>query len=263
MYKGFNVQLELRKDHPHYNEWVDIGKQLFDAHSMIARTSLDSFVLKENMLDGGSIQKAWFPSVKADIFLSYSHDDLNHAYAFAGNIYKNFKLTTFIDSAIWGYSDDLLRLLDTNHCHIPHTTFFDYEKRNRSTAHVHMMLSTALTMMMNRTECIFFLNTPNSIQTFNGENKTSSPWLYAENVATQTLKCNFPDRLKRTVTESYGFDGSEHRSGPEILYPMDIGHLDTLTSDMFNSWCNMSGSGIGHKLDLLYSIVQSMKTANV
>lgn len=47
-----------------------------------------------------------------------------------------------------------------------------------------MMLSTALNNMIDSTECLFFLNTPNSISLSNeitNEQKfTYSPWLYSE-----------------------------------------------------------------------------------
>lgn len=40
---------------------------------------------------------------------------------------------------------------------------YDYNLRNYTTSHVHMMLATALTEMIDNTECIMFYNTPNSV----------------------------------------------------------------------------------------------------
>ena len=55
---------------------------------------------------------------------------------------------------------------------------YDYNKRNYSTSHVHMMLSTALTMMMDEAECVIFLNTPNALSTKDIVHKTESPWIF-------------------------------------------------------------------------------------
>ena len=43
-----------------------------------------------------------------------------------------------------------------------------------------MMLSTALTMMIDKVECVLFLNTPKSIDTTEVIDKTKSPWIYLE-----------------------------------------------------------------------------------
>lgn len=42
---------------------------------------------------------------------------------------------------------------------------------------VHMMLSSALSTMIDKCECVFFLNTPSSL---NLNKKTESPWIYYE-----------------------------------------------------------------------------------
>jgi hypothetical protein len=44
----------------------------------------------------------------------------------------------------------------------------------------YMMLASALTLMMDKTECVFFLNTPESIKTEDVIKKTASPWIYHE-----------------------------------------------------------------------------------
>ena len=62
-----------------------------------------------------------------------------------------------------GYCDDLLRQIDNEHCKKEDGKTYDYNLRNYTTSHVHMMLSTALTEMIDKTECIMFYNTPNSV----------------------------------------------------------------------------------------------------
>jgi len=260
MYRGFNLPIVMKEDHNDYTEWIRTGKNMFNEYSLTARPHIREFAIQENNLDGTAIQESWFPNIDADVFLSYSHDDLDQAYALAGYLYKHFKLKTFIDSAIWGYCDTLLREIDNDHCIIKGSALYSYWERNRSTAHVHMMLSTALTMMMDKTECVFFLNTPNSIQPFQQGSKTSSPWLYAENVATQTLRCNPPERYMRIEESFLGSDGSRQdlEKAFNVEYLIDISHLDDLTSTIMEKWVGLRNRP-SHKLDILYELITPRK----
>ncbi|MCC5439660.1 hypothetical protein [Clostridium botulinum] len=47
-------------------------------------------------------------------------------------------------------------MIDNNYCFNKDTETYDYIKRNYSTSHVYIMLSTALSMMIDRAESIFF-----------------------------------------------------------------------------------------------------------
>lgn len=89
---------------------------------------------------------------------------------------------SFIDSCLWGYSNDLLREIDEKYCRHSNGTSFDYDKRNYSTSHVHMMLSIALSRMIDKCESVFFLNSENSISIAEeiSKERTASPWIYNE-----------------------------------------------------------------------------------
>lgn len=145
--------------------------------------SLQDFIDENGVINGTKLQNDWFPvETKFDVFLSHSHDDENTAIALAGFLKKELNLNTFIDSCLWGYSNDLLWQLDKKYCRHSNGTSFDYNKRNYSTSHVHMMLSIALSNMIDECESVFFLNTPQSISLKDDINKeqTSSPWIYNE-----------------------------------------------------------------------------------
>ena len=62
-------------------------------------------------LDGDLIQKKWFPPQDVDVFLSHSHKDLNKAVKIK-KILEHFGLKVFVDSAVWGFAEDLLRDID-------------------------------------------------------------------------------------------------------------------------------------------------------
>ncbi|WP_172196658.1 hypothetical protein [Saccharibacillus qingshengii] len=150
--------------------------------------ALEDFLLGDGSIDGSRLQDDWFPTIKADVFISHSHDDENSALEIAGWLKVRFGLVAFIDSCIWGYCNDLLKQIDNEYCFRKEDGMYDYNLRNYSTSHVHMMLSTALTKMMDKTETLFFLNTPNSINTQQAINKTYSPWIYHELATSEKLR---------------------------------------------------------------------------
>lgn len=92
---------------------------------------------------------------------------------------------------MWGFSDDLLRKIDDKYCinNNSDSKSYSYEKRNYSTSHVHMMLSIAINKMINKTECLFFLNTPGSVSIEDTVQKTTfSPWIYSELFTSEVIR---------------------------------------------------------------------------
>lgn len=184
MFAGFNLKIE--DDSFLKNGYYDIGKKILNSNKTIIEKGLKKYICEEGQLNGTAIQEDWFPQIDADIFISHSHQDEKMVVSFAGWLYKIFGLTAFVDSCIWGYADDLLKIIDNEYCiqsKDGSNTTYDYKLRNSSTSHVHMMLSIALSKMIDKTECLFFINTPNSIvvsNSINNRNSTLSPWIFAE-----------------------------------------------------------------------------------
>jgi hypothetical protein len=254
MYRGFNLETVLNQET--IDKFYQSGKRLFDNNKAHVEQTLSSFIDTDNSLDGSSIQKTWFPQINSDIFISHSRDDTNMAIALAGWLWERFKLKTFIDSCIWGYSNDLLRLIDNKYCWQPNGTY-NYNKRNYSTSHVHMMLSTALSMMIDKTECIFFLNTPSSVRPADGIQKTKSPWIYSEIVTTQMVRENMPLRLKKLTESWLGADGDRELIKGEtktfsITHDIDLKHLTEINYDDLINWQNKYSTG--NALDKLYEL---------
>jgi hypothetical protein len=159
-------------------------------------------MFQSKVIDGTSIQNSWFPEIEANVFISHSHQDRKIAQNLAAWLYESFGIISFIDSDIWGYANDLLKQIDDNFClyqdHVHNIPLYNYEKRNFSTAHVHAMLSNALIQMIDQTECLFFLNTPNSISVENTVNdKTTSHWLYLELMVSQFIRQRIPERYSQ------------------------------------------------------------------
>lgn len=89
-------------------ECYNLGKEIYEEYKKKFFGKLKDYITIEGSLSAARIEEKWFPTFDADIFLSHSHKDEKLAIAFAGWLYKNFGLKTFIDSCVWGYCDDLL-----------------------------------------------------------------------------------------------------------------------------------------------------------
>ena len=180
---------------------------------------LDRYLLKDGSLDANALEMDWFPEIKADVFLSHSHADERIAINLAGYLYQEYGITSFIDSTVWGYADDLLKQIDEKYCveskDEKGNSLYSYEKRNRTTSQVYLLLQGALAKMIDRCECMIFVNTPNSMKMIDveGETNTGSPWIYSEILMAST----FPVRpLKEYRTdELYHF-------ASEVTYKMNL-----------------------------------------
>lgn len=248
MYRGYNLDLNWNNNLD--DKFYDSGLSLFKQDKKIIKDTLDGFTLDNGKLDGSEIQKNWFPQMEDyDVFISHSHADQKRAIAFAGWLFETFEIRAFVDSCLWGYVDDLLWLLDKKYCHNEQTNTFDYNLRNYSTSHVHMMLSTALTMMIDNTECLFFMNTPSSITVSGVVNKTDSPWIYSEIAAIRMLRKKIPNR-RRTVLLS---KGGEINEDLRIQYEIDLSGLFDINVDTLS---NLLGKQLKGKntLDELYKL---------
>jgi hypothetical protein len=251
MYRGFNLKLDLKKDED-FGRLKRIGQRLYDDNWQQVRFSLSAFISNNNSLDGSAIQNSWFPQIEADIFISHSHRDLDTAIVFSAWLWETFKLKAFIDSCIWGNSTDLQREIDDEHCFIKSRGVYSYELRNHSTSHVHMMLSTALAMMIDKSECLFFLNTPNSIKSYEETDKTESPWIYSEIATSQIVEKKEPLRL---VTESFSHleGGGEIKKALTITHDLDLSHLTKIDFDNITRW-ERNKIKSEHPLDTLYRL---------
>ncbi|WP_178110352.1 hypothetical protein [Pseudomonas sp. FSL R10-1339] len=257
MFKGFDVNVGLSN----YSQYVTYGRELHEKNRTLVESRLDSFKGKDGKLIATSIVAEWFPKVTADVFLSHSHRDEEEIIGLSGWLHKEFGLTSFIDSCIWGYSEKLLHMIDSEYCLSKDTGYYDYHKRNRSTSHVHMMLSTALTQTIDSCECIFFVNTPNSIlpnEYIEGEKgATDSPWIYSEIAMTRLVRKRSPSEHRsiraKVIMDSTGMeDYLEKNLG--IKYDVNLNHLGNLNQTDLNNWLKTSNTKGAESLDSLYNL---------
>ena len=260
MFKGFDLRrFDLSFFKPEYQEELQVhGKSVTTANQTAVRKLLETIANTKAALDGAKLQDTWFPQVKANVFISHSRRNENLAMALAGWLNDRFGLVAFVDSAIWDYAGDLLRIIDNVYCWQDESQeLYSYQKRNESTSHVHMMLVTAIGMMIHRTECLLFVNTPQSISSQDVVAKTYSPWIYAELTMAAIVEEIEPDRLKnRTVKLAAAGKINESREWAGVLHEIkDLSRLKQITPDTLIAWqdaCKVTGE---EALDVLYNVV--------
>lgn len=251
MYTGFNLKFERYFTEPQEKYYFDKGKELFKQYSNQVEQKLEELILDNGNIDGGKMQSNWFPSVKADIFLSHSHKNEKDAIALSGYLYDKLGIRTFVDSCIWGYSADLLKKLDEEFCKMDNG-YYDYNKRNFTTSNVHMMLSTALNKMMDKTECLFFLNTPDSISFKEGvRSATLSPWIYAEIEASKIIRHKKLSEYRTTRSQTRMYAKGGVILNESIQFPIDLTHLTRLNQSDIGTWI-AEYQNEEFPLDLLY-----------
>tara|TARA_R110002072_G_scaffold59514_1_gene151491 strand:- start:86184 stop:86972 length:789 start_codon:yes stop_codon:yes gene_type:complete len=251
MYRGFNLKIENEIE---FNDYHIFGLEIFKTLKESVATNLTNYLVPDGVLDGNKIMDDWFPEVKSHIFLSHSHNDLKNAIYIAGALYKEFKILTFIDSTVWGYSNDLLKIIDDKYCKNLNSETYDYHFRNYSTSHVHLMLSSALNKMIDNSEAIFFLNSSNSVSARNITDKTNSAWIFSEINTSKIIGKKTPNRLKK-ITKAFSDTimlSESKRSDLRIEYELELSHFTNLNENQFYRWLNTPSSSPESALDKLY-----------
>nr|WP_019366169.1 hypothetical protein [Pseudomonas luteola] len=244
MDRGFNLSINTGL-HP-----VDITKvNTYKAANQKRVDDLAQVMIDEDTFDASLIIKSLFPAVNADIFLSHSSKDANQAIQIALELQEKCGLNVFIDSCIWGSIYDLLKAIDNRYCRPKGQTTYDYNERNRTTAHVHMILTTALQCMIDQTDTIIFMNTDQSISlkhSVKEEQKTLSPWIHME--------LNFSTLVRRRSRKSEGaMDGVASNEQFNVAHDAPIDHLTSIAERQFRQWMQDASTLKGSKaIDLLY-----------
>lgn len=254
MFKCYNLKITNDTE---FSAYFDAEKLRVDGNKAKIKSNIDAFVNKNGILSADKIMGNWFPELKCNVFISHSHKDNDVAIGLSGYLNKKFGLTSFIDSCVWGHSDKLIRILDQEYSWADESkTTYSYDKRNRSTAHVHMMLSTALAKMINNCECVIFLNTPSSISSkgYIGGNTTQSAWLYSEIAMTSLIEVKRPKRMA-TVTAGLERLRKSINEDVEFEYNANLGHMTDISSLDLKKWGEACAGKTGEStLDKLYAL---------
>lgn len=183
MFLLFNLKLQ-ENDKTKLEKYQN-DKMYNDCETGIKNT-IDKYLSMDGSLNAEAMEKDWFPDIDAQVFISHSSNDAKWARCLANLLDEKYQLKSFVDSMVWSHANNLLREIDDKYCvkhkNLTGGNIYNYEKRNQSTSHVHMILQGALAKMINKSLCLIFINTPNSISTKDVDDniKTASPWIYNE-----------------------------------------------------------------------------------
>lgn len=247
MFAGFNLETDTD-----FNDFYEIGQETFKNNKDQVKDSLEKFIDSDGSIAGTELQSYWFPQIEADIFISHSHKDQNQAIGLAGWLKKTFDLNVFIDSCVWGYAGNLLKMIDEKYCKNEDKKTYDYNKRNNSTSHVHMILSTALTMMIDKSECLIFLNTPNAINSTAELIQTESAWIYHELAMTNLVRKKKLEEYRKGILKKAMFESAAQKS-LKIKYDISFDSLHSINQEDLNLWkASLGFRSEDYALDILY-----------
>lgn len=211
-------------------------------------------VSQEGFLQMAEIAEDWFPDVDTRVFISHSHADEEAACRLANYLWQEFKIKSFIDSKFWGYSLNLLKNIDDTYCLNQDKQTYSYELRNQSTSHIHMMLATSLTKMMDKCECFLFLESDQSRYQKTQELYTHSVWINYEIHLSSLLRRQLPSRsypMFESANNEFEIRDDSKKFIP-TEYRIDLSNLKQIGINCFNDFkLTPSYRSIQYNQDLL------------
>lgn len=267
MFKGIklqNVPIEIKNKSG--LTFKKLGEKLSRDLDNSFKDKLKEYLRSSTNITSIELTKLLFPKEKKfDIFLSHSHKDLDKALELAGFLKAYFGLEVFIDSCFWRNINELLKEIDDEFSKADwDPQMYDYNKRNISTAHCHIILATALKEMIDQIECFIFLDTDESISLKSQVEETKSCWIYYELEISKSIQKKIPKRFRDD--SRYGnlymecsledaINKSKLLESIEINYPANTDHLEKKDfSILQNTSINTFNISYMHynKLDLFY-----------
>lgn len=274
MYTAYDLKID-RTFFDDIENYQKIGEMQLRQNTGRHKKQINELV-RQKTINGSDIQGVCFPEVNAQVFISHSHKDKDLANALAGWLYNKFRLNAFIDSNVWEYSNDLLARINDIYSNKQFSEkygyFYDLKACNLASQHVNIMLLTALQNMIDKTECIIFLNTDNSIQVFDDKtkemNRTYSPWIYSEIFNTRIIR----KKPLYYYREYHGseiratFESVEYIGALQVGYNVSLNHLINLDCDKLIEWFRKYNDNESeyrkYPLDALYSLTNPKDLEN-
>lgn len=237
MYRAFNVKIDendiTKKSNTYYDKKKsDYGNKLMKIIN--SQEELKAKEIKETLLPNNE---------KFDVFISHSHQDLELAKQFAMYLKDTYNLECFIDSMYWGNIDDFLSELNDKYSSLESGSNgnkrYNHFKANNACKHCDMILSSALTDMIDNCEVVFFLNTENSIiagkDAVNGD-ETYSPWIYHEIFTTSIIEKHLPSRIEALFEDVRNFSLRSDDENLKIKYEIDLSNFPIIDKYILDKW---------------------------
>lgn len=90
-------------------KYLTSSMECYEKNKEKIREGLENYLSPDGRLDTKELEEDRFPNVKANIFLSHSHQDEEKAKLLAFFLKEKFGLTTFVDSMVWKNVIDFLK----------------------------------------------------------------------------------------------------------------------------------------------------------
>ncbi|RZF91493.1 hypothetical protein EXT42_15465 [Pseudoalteromonas sp. CO302Y] len=252
MFQGFNLKINNDSHFDSPSEY----EQILKSREESVKKSLENFYNDEGLLNGDALKKEWFPEIEGShVFISHSSKDRELALKLANWLYHEFKIESFIDSTVWGFADKLLKQIDNKYAYREETKDYSYEIRNYTTSHVHMMLSNALNSMIERSECLLFLNTENAIRNISleedREQYTFSPWIMAELQTSALIEKKQSPNSKRAFYSPASHTADleiivEKAKSFQMIHKVNVKHLNKLNYENLKKWADHCNEDKGY-----------------
>lgn len=241
-------------------KYLTSSMECYEKNKEKIREGLENYLSPDGRMDMKELEEDWFPDVKANIFLSHSHQDEEKAKLLAFFLKEKFGLTTFVDSMVWKNVIDLLKKIDEKYNKIEGSTSYSYKASTWAAANVHLTLMMALVKMIDKCECAIFMSTPNSLEISNSskEEFTGSPWIYSEIEILNRIQQKKPNREKRIGME----EALDESFNPK--YNIQLKNFKEINREILEKWL-LSSNGKNKKLnpevslDILYEIIENSK----
>lgn len=219
----FNSPYAYQESQGLRSELYDLGKETINEQKQYLYDTLDYYLLPDGSLSASDIKEDWFPEVDANVLLSHAHRDKKEVMELAGFL-RVYGLKPFVDFSVWGYCDDLLKLINNKYHKLgtdpDGSIIYDHNGANYAASHVSLILESALQEMIDKTECVIFLDTPNSLKMKDGRKAvTGSPWIFSE---LQTARLITKKALTRKICKSFRYDEAIQHSDLSISYDVDL-----------------------------------------
>lgn len=217
--------------------------------------TLKSMLDPDGMVNADRMRQNWFPELKCHVFLSHSHADKELADDFVQLMARRFGITCFVDADVWGYIGDLQKAIDDRWGKSKGS--YSYPKLQATSAHVHMLLLSALARMMDNCECLMFLNTPASVPTSGtaDASKTYSSWIYGEVALSSIIRRRtLKDHRHSTVIAKME---ALEEDFPPFKYDLSLEHMHDLGKDKLIKWSKQRSASATASLNSLYDLFEA------
>lgn len=255
MFKGFKLTLNEAEFLSSNGEY---SKLLREKQDKIV-DKFNEVLLSNGKINADEIIEEWFPAGSYHVFISHSHKDIELAEKFANWLYDKFRLTSFLDSHVWGYANNLLKELNEKYARNGEDTYA-YEPAISNAAHVYLMLSTALTEAIDKSECLFFINTENTLENMKieggqEESRTASPWIMHELKMSAMIRKHLSADRQEQITKGLGVEQLEESARFSFSVPTE--HLFKIDIDSLSMW--LSDCGLNLKWRTLSELIKCME----